>query len=147
MIGGSPLSSLNLNTLPVLDSVTVVGMDLEDMLFQDTSWIGEVAIVSVIAFAIIVVLGMLLSRNALSGRKRLREVEAERDQALRQVESLQTRVDSLERRVDRRQELESELGSWDRQAQQLGLDRSTSCLLYTSPSPRDRQKSRMPSSA
>lgn len=121
MIGGSTLSSLNLNTLPTLDSVTVVGMDLEDMLFQDTSWIGEVAIVSVIAFAIIVVLGMLLSRNALSGRKRLREVEAERDQALRQVESLQTRVDALERRVDRRQELESELGSWDRQAQQLGL--------------------------
>ena len=33
---------------------------------------------------------------------------------------------------------------------QLGLDicyRAKSCLLYTSPSPRDRQKSRMPSSA
>ena len=28
-----------------------------------------------------------------------------------------------------------------------GLDLTTSCLLYTSPSPRDRQKSRMPSSA
>ena len=27
------------------------------------------------------------------------------------------------------------------------LDRVTVCLLYTSPSPRDRQKSRMPSSA
>ena len=27
------------------------------------------------------------------------------------------------------------------------LDRSMTCLLYTSPSPRDRQKSRMPSSA
>ena len=27
------------------------------------------------------------------------------------------------------------------------LDRLTHCLLYTSPSPRDRQKSRMPSSA
>ena len=27
------------------------------------------------------------------------------------------------------------------------LDMSTTCLLYTSPSPRDRQKSRMPSSA
>ena len=27
------------------------------------------------------------------------------------------------------------------------LDRRNSCLLYTSPSPRDRQKSRMPSSA
>ena len=29
----------------------------------------------------------------------------------------------------------------------LGLPRSLNCLLYTSPSPRDRQKSRMPSSA
>ena len=29
----------------------------------------------------------------------------------------------------------------------LGLDKPTACLLYTSPSPRDRQKSRMPSSA
>ena len=28
-----------------------------------------------------------------------------------------------------------------------GLDAFKSCLLYTSPSPRDRQKSRMPSSA
>ena len=28
-----------------------------------------------------------------------------------------------------------------------GWDRVLSCLLYTSPSPRDRQKSRMPSSA
>ena len=29
----------------------------------------------------------------------------------------------------------------------VNLERSYSCLLYTSPSPRDRQKSRMPSSA
>ena len=29
----------------------------------------------------------------------------------------------------------------------LGSDKKLSCLLYTSPSPRDRQKSRMPSSA
>ena len=28
-----------------------------------------------------------------------------------------------------------------------GIDHPTTCLLYTSPSPRDRQKSRMPSSA
>ena len=28
-----------------------------------------------------------------------------------------------------------------------GLTKPTNCLLYTSPSPRDRQKSRMPSSA
>ena len=30
---------------------------------------------------------------------------------------------------------------------QEGIDLSSDCLLYTSPSPRDRQKSRMPSSA
>ena len=29
----------------------------------------------------------------------------------------------------------------------VSLDQSNNCLLYTSPSPRDRQKSRMPSSA
>ena len=33
------------------------------------------------------------------------------------------------------------------QAQETFTARYTSCLLYTSPSPRDRQKSRMPSSA
>ena len=42
--------------------------------------------------------------------------------------------------------LESEVGQ---QAKELAdaLFRTTICLLYTSPSPRDRQKSRMPSSA
>ena len=34
-----------------------------------------------------------------------------------------------------------------RQARQLGAAQLGFCLLYTSPSPRDRQKSRMPSSA
>ena len=33
------------------------------------------------------------------------------------------------------------------QKQEAKLERNNSCLLYTSPSPRDRQKSRMPSSA
>ena len=32
-------------------------------------------------------------------------------------------------------------------ADHLGIDEAKVCLLYTSPSPRDRQKSRMPSSA
>ena len=32
-------------------------------------------------------------------------------------------------------------------AQRWGISMDDSCLLYTSPSPRDRQKSRMPSSA
>ena len=33
------------------------------------------------------------------------------------------------------------------QGEMFALDRRDGCLLYTSPSPRDRQKSRMPSSA
>ena len=41
----------------------------------------------------------------------------------------------------------TELGLRRDQNQQFGGQNSWSCLLYTSPSPRDRQKSRMPSSA
>ena len=41
--------------------------------------------------------------------------------------------------------------NFERKAEEYGrlieLDQRTVCLLYTSPSPRDRQKSRMPSSA
>ena len=33
------------------------------------------------------------------------------------------------------------------EAQKIDINTNTICLLYTSPSPRDRQKSRMPSSA
>ena len=39
------------------------------------------------------------------------------------------------------------LWSCIRQAEEDNVDNSNDCLLYTSPSPRDRQKSRMPSSA
>ena len=35
----------------------------------------------------------------------------------------------------------------DAQSGQVDIDEAEACLLYTSPSPRDRQKSRMPSSA
>ena len=38
-------------------------------------------------------------------------------------------------------------GSWYTQLMTLIFNMNESCLLYTSPSPRDRQKSRMPSSA
>ena len=36
---------------------------------------------------------------------------------------------------------------WMEQEQERGITITSACLLYTSPSPRDRQKSRMPSSA
>ena len=42
---------------------------------------------------------------------------------------------------------QASLGALQNIARQGGLDLQSSCLLYTSPSPRDRQKSRMPSSA
>ena len=60
-------------------------------------------------------------------------------QGLRQhnqrIHALQERIDQLEERTPNR--AHSELLS-----QQMGV-----CLLYTSPSPRDRTRSRMPSSA
>ena len=37
--------------------------------------------------------------------------------------------------------------STQRNLNQQGIDQSISCLLYTSPSPRDKRQSRMPSSA
>ena len=39
------------------------------------------------------------------------------------------------------------INSIDKQTRELEFDYKDTCLLYTSPSPRDRQKSRMPSSA
>ena len=42
---------------------------------------------------------------------------------------------------------EADQAEVERVIRELGLDRPVTCLLYTSPSPRDRQKSRMPSSA
>ena len=38
-------------------------------------------------------------------------------------------------------------GRLDQRSANIDLNQSKICLLYTSPSPRDRQKSRMPSSA
>ena len=44
-------------------------------------------------------------------------------------------------------QLEQELKERGNDAVSVGSNKHHSCLLYTSPSPRDRQKSRMPSSA
>ena len=52
-------------------------------------------------------------------------------------------VNAIVNSVNRRKEIEEVLGQLQGSQSQL----SPACLLYTSPSPRDRQKSRMPSSA
>ena len=54
-------------------------------------------------------------------------------------------IDGLEPDVDASAG-DSEEGLYDSEGQDIESD-GDSCLLYTSPSPRDRQKSRMPSSA
>ena len=48
---------------------------------------------------------------------------------------------------DQLQEVFKELSVRDKSAARAVRERLDDCLLYTSPSPRDRQKSRMPSSA
>ena len=51
------------------------------------------------------------------------------------------------RRVQTSPRLEVDLSRGERLAVQFNVTFPRICLLYTSPSPRDRQKSRMPSSA
>ena len=56
--------------------------------------------------------------------------------AHKQLAADETSIDSKEWKIDSQEQ-------W----QASSLQNSNLCLLYTSPSPRDRQKSRMPSSA
>ena len=58
--------------------------------------------------------------------------------------ALEERVDELINTVN---DLKTENSSLKNQQENLVSERAIFCLLYTSPSPRDRQKSRMPSSA
>ena len=55
-----------------------------------------------------------------------------------------TDIAAADAAVDR---IEAELGHLDILVNNAGYGNAKTCLLYTSPSPRDRQKSRMPSSA
>ena len=76
-------------------------------------------------------------------RERARKWEAEMEERNRKWEA---------EREDRKAEIklkEAELGLEKNEAakQDSSVGKSKICLLYTSPSPRDRQKSRMPSSA
>ena len=59
----------------------------------------------------------------------------------RKIPHYKVKTETTITNIDTGQEYESEA------AMQADIDDPNTCLLYTSPSPRDRQKSRMPSSA
>ena len=76
------------------------------------------------------------------------EIQADKDQ-LRAEFAMSTR--RLERSVEQmKAKTSSQLAEIGKKSEAIGrlkFELSENCLLYTSPSPRDRQKSRMPSSA
>ena len=61
-----------------------------------------------------------------------------------QIESLQNEI---KEEKDKFLRLFAEFENYKKRTSKERLDLYKTCLLYTSPSPRDRQKSRMPSSA
>ena len=83
--------------------------------------------------------------------KRMRESERQRDEATKYAQSVLREQRSLKDRLSKLDtgyvsEMESRITS-GLEAAKGKLKQARDCLLYTSPSPRDRQKSRMPSSA
>ena len=69
--------------------------------------------------------------------------------ALAERSDIQNRINTISVRLDNNAKVqEGDVPAEDPKALMEELDRLiVRCLLYTSPSPRDRQKSRMPSSA
>ena len=61
------------------------------------------------------------------------------------AETIKKTADSAAKAQNQAQAHAAEFQAAGAKAMREGIDKS--CLLYTSPSPRDRQKSRMPSSA
>lgn len=92
-----------------LDGISQVG-DLAEM-----AWVGDVAIIAVLAFTAIAIVMIVFGARALSGRRRLKQVEAERDEATRRADALQVRVDQLERRLDRRADRQLAAEEFDRE--------------------------------
>ena len=76
------------------------------------------------------------SNEKASLEKSINQLEKENKDLKKQKKDLQTQKDKLKDKQDRLQKDIDELPAED-----------TSCLLYTSPSPRDVEESRMPSSA
>ena len=70
------------------------------------------------------------------------------DQQIRmaQERSQEILIEAKEKSLQFRLESEKEINKQKNEAQQE-MDKANSCLLYTSPSPRDKRQSRMPSSA
>ena len=74
-----------------------------------------------------------MEREISELKVKLKESNERSEKYEAEVTRLSSKVECLERELKRKEERGGELHS--------------TCLLYTSPSPRDRQKSRMPSSA
>ena len=74
--------------------------------------------------------------------------KAKKDLSLAEEKASQIKADSLKRSESIRMESEKKaIEEMARIKQSAITDESSDCLLYTSPSPRDRTRSRMPSSA
>ena len=77
-------------------------------------------------------------------KEQISGLRADNDRLLLQVEALTQEIASLNEALLQKGE---SLSRQQRIAKGLAKLMSNSCLLYTSPSPRDRTRSRMPSSA
>ena len=100
-------------------------------------------IVTLLALAAVILLLAMLMRQRGSGgdSKTLVELRGQLAQLAAQSGELQKTVAS------QMQETEGRLGTRLEASLRDQNDRTNRCLLYTSPSPRDRSSSRMPSSA
>ena len=64
-----------------------------------------------------------------------------------EAEKIQAEIDDRNQNL---KDLEAEIAGYEKTLRKVGAEKNTliqTCLLYTSPSPRDRTRSRMPSSA
>ena len=60
--------------------------------------------------------------------------------------NIQTPIEAIGNHILNNQ-IKAQANKWDAEAHFLEFEQALDCLLYTSPSPRDKRQSRMPSSA
>lgn len=63
---------------------------------------ADVAMIAVMGVIAIIIVGIIFFTRSRSGLERVRRAELERDDALQRADRLQTRVEQLEERLDRR---------------------------------------------